>query len=476
MPERKKDDDRKAGLPALNLRSAGAYGGAMPGAPAAGAGAGAGLLGLGTLGGKIALVLVLTTLGAGAFGVVRMLAPSQEGSMRSWRVGAARPSDQPAVSAQPAAPSAQAESSGLGMVSGSLDDRTAAQKAADAAAAKAAADAAAASKADASANATPAAVAGSLTAQAGGPKASPFATKFGALSQGTAGGGQIGAALNGGSGLSGGIGLGFDHALGAPKGFSSSRGTPAAQSALMARSGTRGRGIAYRQLTRANGLSHQAAASSGETSNALASEAFNNHPVGAGSPITGGGAMGATTGAGTTAGGPLNGPTNGVQMQNTQAAQTASHKDSTPWGAQAKLATMLLVIAGIALLAAQLLAAMARKAWIAASWAMPLAQMLAVVAAGLGAAAAALGILMMKQGQMMYGAIFTGGGALISILSVKALLDDTFNANTAVHNAGTTATDKAADALGGKVSPAGSSSAPQQVINNGGTVNIYNGK
>ena len=473
MAQDKDKKERKAGVPALNLRSAGAYGGASPMAAGAGAGGGVGgLLSTATLGGKVAVLVVLTALGSGAYGVVRFLAPSSgDVGSQYWHVGAQRPADKPALSAQPAAPTA-APGSGLGMVTGSLDDRTAAQRAADDAA-RAAADQKAAedmkAAAAASANSTPAAAAGSLTAQAGGPKPSPFKEKFGALSHGSSDGGQIGAVLNGGQGLAGGVGLGFDHQLSAPKNFSASRGKPAAQSALMARrTSSRGRGFAYQQLARANGLSRQGAAASGETSSTLANQAFGGSTGAGGSPVTGGGAMGNTTGAGvTSAGGPLNGPTSANQQTGTQAPPTANHTDSTPWGPQAKLATMLLALAGVALLFAHLIAK------IKSAVAISIAKFLAVAAAGLGAAAAAIGILLLKQGQTMYGAIFTGAGALISVLAIKALVNDELDPDAALHNAvggNTTNTQTAMNldhpALSSPNIPSTATSIPQEAVQN----------
>ena len=462
----KKKDERKSGLPPISLRAAeGAvrggsswFGGAGGGGLFSGGGllsGGGWSLGAASLGGKIAVALLLTALGVGAFGVGRMLAPHDvDADLAPQRLAfdSAPKTDKTAASSLPGG---DASGSAMQVIPESLDGKTPEQRAAEAAAkaeaerkAREAAEAAAkAAQAEATpkiADVTPPPSA-DLTAEAS--KKNPFTTKFGALTQF---GGAHGA-LNGGAGMSGGV-KGFEQkalAPGEPKGMAKAAATHIAARAVSRLPSSRARGFAFRQLDRANGMSRAGAASTGETSSTLADSAFSNAPI-SGQAVTGGGAgTQALGGAGTQTGGPVPGNEN-TSNNGTQAPPDAQHQDSSQWkqiamaGAGALAGGMMLLMMAAQKIqagnkqfqtalvqynqavamgpagAAQAQAAQAQMT--AAQQMIQSGQMMAMLAAAMGAAAAGVGALLWKQfHQKQYGMIFVGAGGLLAALAMVVM-------------------------------------------------------
>lgn len=96
-------------------------------------------------------------------------------------------------------------------------------------------------------------------------------------------------------------------------------------------------------------------------------------------------------------------------------------KNLTPYQPWVTLATGLLAAAAVVLFLAFLLS----RTVFGASWAMPLAKVAAVLAAG----AAAAGAYITSQGQHLQGAVFTMAGAALAVLSWTAPLGDSRAAN-----------------------------------------------
>lgn len=466
QPKRK--DERKSGLPPISLRAAegaargsswfgGAGGGGLFGGGSGGFLSGGGWsLGAASLGGKVAVALLLTTLGVGAFGVGRMLAPHDvDADLAPQRLAfdSAPRTEKPAASGLPGG---DASGSAMQVIPESIDGKTPEQRAAEAAAraeaerrAREAAEAAAkAAQADAApkiADVTPPPAA-DLTAEAG--KKSRFATKFGELSKF---GGAHGS-LTGGAGMSGGLNGFNQKALtpGEPRGMAKPAAAHIAARAISRLPSSHARGFAFRQLGRANGMSRAGAASTGETSSTLADSAFSNAPI-SGQAITGGGAGSQELGgAGTQTGGPIAGNEN-RSNNGTQAPPDAQHKDNSQWkqiamaGAGALAMGMALLMMAAqkiqagkkALQAAQAelatamstpgpqqagMIAKANAAIAAAQQLIQTGQMMAMIAAAMGAAAAGVGALLWKQfHQKQYGMIFVGAGGLLAALAMVVM-------------------------------------------------------
>lgn len=507
----KRKDERKGGLPPIQLRagesavraaSSSLFGGAGSGGlfGANGLFAGGWSAGLAGLGGKVAVALLLCALGVGAFGVGRMLAPHDvDANVAAQRLAFDTPS-RSSVSAG-SLPGSDPNVSAMQVIPESLDGMTPEQRAAAAAAAaakaeadrkaKEAADAAAKAAAQPVPEAAPAVAAPAAPAAADPFAAgnSPFKDKFGQLT-------NFGSAH---SALSGGLGTPLASAAkeNALKNGDAKAIAKAQPNKIAARASSRmpsghERGFAFRQLARSNGLSRAGAASSGESSSALADSAFGNTPIGAGA-ITGGGAgTQDATGAGIQQGGPT--PAATSIQQGTQAPPEAQHKNSSQWQQIAMAGAAALAMGGMLLMyAAKTIQAgkealkkamampavtpadqSAKAAAIAAAQQMiQQGQMIAMLAAAAGAAAAGVGALLWKQfHQKQYGMIFIAGGALLAVLAMAVMASSGGDGgqgqaaaatNGATAAAGSTATSGATGATIGAglgASPAAASAAP----------------
>ncbi len=419
----RKDEERKRGLPPIQLRAAESASNWMQaGIGSAGGGSlgGGSLSGAIGLGGKIGVALLLAALGVGAFGVGRVLAPRDMENLAAQRLAFDKPEAWRGGSNSASAPAA--DQSSMQVVPESLDGKTEAQRAADAAAAKAAEAQAVPAAADAAAaGPVPATAAPPATDVSGEARKSPFSEKFGELSK--FGAGRSG--LNGGLGMSNGVGMQFSaKTLGSTSAFTAPKVAKALQArAAPARTGAsaRSRSFAYNQLARTNGLSRQGAAASGESSNALAGQAFGNAAV-SGAPVTGIGAGNAAgiTGAGA---GTQSGPIGGTQNANegTSAAPAASHKNSSPWQTIVMAGVAALILGGLLLTFAQKKISAGKKLMAANPAAggpmIAMGKMLGMLGAALGAIAAGIGLALWQHfHQKAYGAIFiVGGGLLVGI-------------------------------------------------------------
>jgi hypothetical protein len=451
----KKDEERKKGGVSFSLEQLESLQNtlAQAGSGAGSAGAGA-TAAAGALGSKIAMVVVVSMLGAGAFNMSRLNAPPKPLiAAPSKAKFADKTKYEGDLSKLPS--SEKSVEHIQDVVIGNMDGKTAEQRAADAAAAdaqaKAEADqqakdqaaAKAAQDAQAASAVTPApsAPAAPTTNSSHGapsiPKPnSPFSSKFGALSGAPAGAGGTGAS-GGGAHPGAGAGLAHPAASGLSKGFGPN-GASAKSGGSRAIGGGKG-GNAFSQLTTVNGFSRSGAASgTGEGGASNADRGFSNNGGIGGSPIAGGGGgvsgQGVHTGAATSKGsqsGPIG--SGAGQGDGTQAAAAASHTNATSWQGFVDIGKIAMII-GVAMLAAAFLLSKKAEAIAAANaldggaaaapWFLA-AQICAGIAIAAGAVAAICGIAIMGQGQMVAGALFTAGGAAIGVLAYLQLTSAT---------------------------------------------------
>ena len=390
----KKDEKKKGGIP-LWLRMAGNN--PLGGLGTLGAGTGgSGFLGLSGLVAKGLIALLIGALCVSAYNVGKGLGPG-DASLSAPKMF--MPKEREAHSAT--AGGGASGSSGLSMVSGSLDGKTAEERAAEAAAANAEAGKSGTAEPPEAAPAAP--TAGDMMAQVqeaagSAPEAAkekgPFSQRFGQLTS-SLGGAR--SSLSGGSGLAGGVNSKFDPTkLGTSKRFSA---PPKASrsSSKPARANTRGR--AFRQLRAASDLSRAGSrASTAEAAATAADTPFNNNPA-IGTVITGGGAGVSNAGGG---GVTDSGPVGNTGSTATSEPEEATKKNSTPWKQQAQMGAMALMGASILLLIARFLPP-------------PWSMIARAIAAALGAMAIAMGQQAMQMGGGVQGKLLMAGGAAAMI-------------------------------------------------------------
>ncbi|MBI5631065.1 MAG: hypothetical protein HY921_09290 [Elusimicrobia bacterium] len=437
---------KKGGLP-LWFGSAGKGAGALATGGAGSAAGGGGLAAfLATVGGKVAVALLVAALGAGAYGIGKQLAPN-EGAFEAGRKPKLFASDKGKYEGDLSNLPKNTHSipNSMGYVTGSLDGKTPEQRAAEAAAAEAAAKAAAEKEAQAQSGepppapeATPGGVDPAALAAAGaagapgaaGENKGPLGgKKLGELSK------SLGSGLGGG-GMSGGIGQAFSApklSVKAPapsKTGNFARATKAGRASARAANvgSARGKTLAARQLNRAFGQSVAARSGPLDNSSARATNAFENQPA-ANSGITG---AGAGTGAGIqgpgsgTGGTGVNSPSGGQPTETGNAPQAeelapapaVGKKNVTPWQGLIKTAAAMLMLAGLLLLVAGILVEIAKRAstvpgaQVVAVATLKMAKTLAMIATGLAGIATLMGLMIMGQGQSKQGALLTGLGAI----------------------------------------------------------------
>lgn len=457
----------------------GAGAGGIGGAGGAGGGFFASLMArLGTqMGVRLIMALVAGTILGGSYLVGRAMRPQsgKHGPRAFSDASAQKARDNARYGDTSNLPGGGNMQSGLNMISGSLDGKTAEQIAAEKAAAeKAAQDAQAAEQAAAPKDAAPAADAAGAAvpampgADAAGGKGggSSFGNRFGSLSTSLGGGSHSG--LSGGAGLSGGMSGKFDTAkLGsALRGFGGSTAAPrsAGKAPLARRGGPRG--LAGRQLNKAFTQSTQAAKQAGTGASYTASQPFDNiqgsdkmisDPTGApaGAPRSGGaGAPAGTTGGSGGGGGDqpnsLGGTTGdtykepddctkilpetfgenvkGKKYENSPGGGCVLVPDdqghASPWHDLVKmakilifLATLMLTIASILALCAKIFCAGVITAGAgAALW--KAAMFMCKAAAAMAGIAALLGVAIAGMGNTKAGLVITGIGTVISVAGI----------------------------------------------------------
>ena len=240
---------------------------------------------LGSAGGKIAVLLLMATLGVGAYNIGRIFA-QQQGKAKPRPFAAELAQKQKENASQQPVQSDRASQSGLAMIAGSLDGLTPEERAALAKAkadeeARAAAEAKAKedAKAKKDSQMTPDALLAAATGS-GKDKDKEMGRRVGELSRSVGG-------LAGGRGLSGGMGRGFDSPAfqgGAGKllAMANTR-APAGGAPTRSVSPRSGGGhLARAQAMKAAQYSRQASMTSGETSATKAYSAFNGEPAASG--------------------------------------------------------------------------------------------------------------------------------------------------------------------------------------------------
>ena len=467
-----KDEERKKGGVSFSLEQLESLQNTLQAASPVGVGAGVGAGGAaasaaGALGSKIAMLIVLSMLGAGAVNMARLNAPKPKLAAPRHDRPAEKPKYEGDLSNLPKseAPVEHIQD----VVIGNMTGKSAEQLAADAAAA----DAQAKAEAEADQKAKDSAAAASAAAPAAptGPEAnrptvagskappaipkpnSPFNSKFGGLS-GVPGGGGGGAHASGGAPAAppaGALARGAASTL--SKGFGPSG--PGAKSGGRAIGGGGKGGHAFGQLQAVNGFSRAGArASSAEGGANGADRGFSNGGNYGGSPIGVGGGGAGISGAGTHTGaaggktaqsGPIG---SGMGEDGTKAAAPATASNATPWQTFVDIAKWALIIAGIMMLATFVLASMAKKTTPIGSGLMLAAQICAGIAVAAGAVAAACGIAVAAMGQTMQGLMFTAGGAVVSFLAYKQLTNEMDESSQAADKVTSTGNDPAAQAPG----------------------------
>lgn len=444
-PKKEEEERKKAGVPLTLAR--GGKGVASLARGGAGMGAGAGTVAAGNVGSaaivlsKAGILIVMTALGIGAWGVGQYMRPGNNDFAPKTKVGADKNAAKPSYDVDPSSlPKDSARNDAMMVVPTSLDGKTEEQRRAEAEAAAAAAKAQEEANKPQEpkapdANAVVAGVvpgdaaAAAAAGAADGAKKGAFANKFGTLStlgSGRAGGSQ----LTGGSGNFGGVGQNFGQKLGSARGMGVTR-SPGRTSARIAR-GTPGRS-AFRQLQNANALSRAGASgATGEAAATSAGQAFNNNP-GANSAITGQGAQPTNTGGvggGNTAPSTNpsgSGPTLGTENygngggDGTSTPPMPRGQDVSPWKMAAAVGGACLMLAGVLLMASAICSNIGKGAGPTAPGWFAAAKYLAMAAMALGAIATLCGLAVMGMGQTMYGMIMTGGGALITVLAYMAM-------------------------------------------------------
>jgi hypothetical protein len=403
------------------------------GAPAGGGFSGA-VGGLGAFGGKMSIALLAAILGAGAYGIGKVMAPSDTRfeARRKGKIFSSAPKFGGDLSHLPS--SAKTEPSSLGYVTGSLDGKTPEQRAVEAEAENQV-------QADSGALAEAPNVQGGgtdasgLSSLSGGEKKSPFPNKIGNLSSGLSGSYS---GLPGGAGLSGGIGRVFE----APKlqvtppvrtspFRKDSNATRAAARAVDSQS--RAKGLARRQLHKAFLASQGARVGGLENRSVGAGAPFENNP-GANSAITGGGTQIGGAPTGNPDGGPINPDTNPTdtgrtnqtqcsdgQITSGECAPVAKRKNATPWQGALQMAVGLLAGAMVMLGIAAYLAKTARIMPGASAPNFMMARIFAGIAAALAAFATYLGFTILNQGQKLQGGLLTGLGGIVTAASLVVM-------------------------------------------------------
>ncbi len=411
---------------------------------------------------KIGITLLVGALGVGAYNVGKSLRPDENKYERKPAIFA--PKNEKAsygdASSLPGG-SAPVQNS-VGMVSGSLDGLTPAERAARAAKAEAEAKAAAEAqaKADAEAKAKEAAnVSGAVTPDPGALAAAAsvakekeregaFSRKFGELAKGSGG-------LAGGSGLSGGIGQGFaplaknNANSGVLSTLGSNRaGVGSSASHIMA-SRNPGRSLAQRQLNRAAQMVGQTRAGANEARSTAASIPFDTGSgsgqtlsgaggsTGGASPATGAADANPTTGGGGTPVGIGGGSSAGADDCGNLASKygwQGNFVNSADGGcvlSQSNVAgtgandptNMYFKILEVLSLLAMLISAFL---FIVGAWKginHAVVQALAMALIAIGAFQCILGLMLVGMGRTIEGGIFTGIGALTGIAGYLAMTD-----------------------------------------------------
>ncbi|MEK7858535.1 MAG: hypothetical protein AAB320_05260 [Elusimicrobiota bacterium] len=481
MDIKKEPASEKQEMPAFKLAKVGgnrrkAGGGLSWLGAGAGAGGGAssgagGIIGsFAAMGGKMAVMALVGTLGAGAYGVGKSMAPDSsqfkaDKKPKAFASVQTEKNKKYEVDTAKLPKSSQGSFNSLGMVSGSLDGKTPEQRAGELAAAEAAqkAEADKAAKAQAEADKEqptpasaaagaagaagamdPAAMAAAAAAAAGGADKDKkgMSNKFGEMSKGLGGG------LAGGGGMSSGVGRGFDTKIGGGSGRALAFGNSGSNAGRAGAARTRAtpsgqRGLARRQLDRASSLSNQARSGTNEARSSNADAAFNNNP-GAGTVITGGGAgagrsptNGAASGPSSSGGGG-SGPTAsegseygdpddcaslGSNFENSAAGgcvlKTEKGKSVDPTDKLFDWLKLLSIIATV-ISVVLLIVSLAAKTgpWGAAFYA--LQAVLAGALVAIGAIMAILGLMLVGMGRNLEGGIFTLIGLATSITGYMA--------------------------------------------------------
>lgn len=396
---------------------------------------------LGSIGGKVMVTLLMGTLGVGAYNVGKVIAPPQARQAKvavkpqPFAAELAQKGKEEAV--QQPIQSARAQS-GLGMVSGSLDGLTPAEREAQAKAAaeaQAKADAEAKAKEEEQAKASPQMDPGAMMAAMAGKekkdKDKEFARKFGNLSKSVGTG-----SLAGGAGLSGGMGRGFDMPLQGGAGKLAAMGSYRTRSVSAASprsvvAGSRGR-RAFNQAVKAGQYSKQATMSKAEAGASKAYQAFNGETAAGtsgGAGITSGSALTGTgetatsvnpVGAGNISGGTDTGPDDCAALfpdgTYTPSASGGCVKipgaSVDPTDTYFKWLGIIAMTSGILIMIASAL-----SLWV---YTKPYAMYIAWVVAALGAIEALLGIILISMGRTIEGSIFTGLGAVTGVCAYLA--------------------------------------------------------
>ncbi|MBI3550404.1 MAG: hypothetical protein HY078_15295 [Elusimicrobia bacterium] len=252
------------------------------------------------------------------------------------------------------------------------------------------------------------------------------------------------AQLTGGAGLSSGIGGQFFDTGRAAKGRvqAMSHNAPAAasqQSGLRA-TPVGGKGSSFKRLNTMNGaIRPTVGLANAQQASAVQGSQWTGEPVrgGGGVPVTAPSKIGDGGGwTATDAGGPVAGGNGSVTKTPETAPAVGAAKNVTPWQGAVNMAGMLLTGAGMLLLLASVLSMQAK----ANPTLKPIVKMIAGVAAGLGAAAIAIGMsLMNKSGQQKHGMMFMIMGGIITAAALYVLLkpEDGRQADPRVRNTGT---------------------------------------
>jgi hypothetical protein len=386
---------------------------------------GAGLLG------KIAILAVTGVMGLGAFSVGRGMAP--EHGYKKKKTKAFNVQKYTENTANLPKDMKYASKSGLGMVAGRVDGKTAEELAAE----RAEAERLAREQAEAEARAAAESAAGQVAetpdvpgvdpgvmATAAAPetqKAAGMGKKYGELTKNFGG-------LAGGSGVTGSFSTKkFSGKEGKALAFSQ-RSAPTRSKMTPGKFAGRARGVAGKQLEKAAFFSRAASKAGNESSSELASQAFDGN-TGAGTSIGGAGAASgnsaADAGPGDSSGayggsaygnhGNEYGPCQEGQTQ-AQNPNCVEIPDGTgeddPTNDIIKLLKTLLIVATIVGVIQLILSKMTAAPWIAALYAM-----LGDLMVALGAIICVLGIMLMGMGRKVEGTIFAAIGALMAIMA-----------------------------------------------------------
>ncbi|MFH2202153.1 MAG: hypothetical protein ABIJ96_03475 [Elusimicrobiota bacterium] len=232
--------------------------------------------------------------------------------------------------------------------------------------------------------------------------------------------------MGGGSGMSAGIGRGFDQVAekrGKSEAFTGSRqaSTSRGKTAAGSRGKTSLRGATAKRLSSMN-KAMKGAQGMGPASESAVHKGQWDAAGAGGQSIGGAGATGqagggpttGTGGAGMQDGGPLT-PAGGDKTDGAEdVKKVGPAKNVTPWQKEMDLVMILLPIAGILLLIANLV----KKAHLM------IAKVIAGIAGLLAATVTILGVMIMSKGQMLQGGMIAAIGALLTFLSIKVLMSE----------------------------------------------------